>query len=70
MMILSGLHPLGWYGREKPAAGGISGGVPSFSMGWDISPVDGNGMGLKLLCVMVGWDGKFLVLGRDGMGNL
>ena len=56
--------------EKNPPQAGFRGGVPSFSMGWDISPVDGNGMGLKLLCVMVGWDGKFLVLGRDGMGNL
>ena len=26
-------------------------------------------MGLKLLCVVMGWDGKILVLGWDGMGN-
>ena len=37
-------------------------------MGWDQSPVDGNGMGWKLMCVVMGWNGKFLmlVLGWDG----
>ena len=43
--------------------------------GWDQSPVDGNGMGWKLLCVVRGWDGmvwygKLLVLGWYEMGNL
>ena len=44
-------------------------GLPSLSMGWDQSPVDHNGMGWKLLCVMMERDGKFMVLGWDGMGN-
>ena len=47
-------------------------GLPSLSMGWDQSPVDGNGMGWKLICVVMGWDGKFMVLGWEnssaGMG--
>ena len=46
--------PLGWYGREKPAAGGILLGLASLLMGWDQSPVDSNGMGRKLLCVVMG----------------
>ena len=72
-IFLTGLYvatPLGCYGRFL-----------SLSMGWDQSPVDGNEMGWKLRCVVMGWDGKFLVLvlgwdgkilvvlGWDGMGN-
>ena len=31
----------------------VFGGLPSFLMGWDQSPVDGNGMGWKLMCVVM-----------------
>ena len=33
-------------------------------MGWDKSPVDGNGMGWKLLCVVMRWD----VMGWESSG--
>ena len=36
-------------------------------MGWDKSPVDGDGRERKFMCVVMGWDG-FMVLGWDGMG--
>ena len=41
--------------------------LPSLKMGWDQSHVDGNGKGCKLMCVVMGLDGKFLVLGWDGI---
>ena len=49
---------------EKSPPHDFLGGLPLLEMGWDQSPVDGNGMGWKLLCVVRGWDG----MGWDGMG--
>ena len=43
--------------------------LPSLLTGWDQSSADGDGMGWKLLCVMMGWDDTFLVLGWDEMGK-
>ena len=45
--------PLGMVEKSPPQAEKLLG-LPLLSMGWDQSPVDGNGVGRKLLCVVMG----------------